>query len=342
VRSSQIEGVRSLLGDIRLEEDAKERARAKEIARKAAIKDAMSKAAEAIFDAEMARIAAKNAAKPQAVQAGSATDEADVDHPIVPAGTPIPLRHGYAANIRVEAKPPKIAERRLREKIWEALRMEAPSGPITGCFEIAIPPWVDFYDLFFGEKGCLFLDIVNNDLLPRGVSISWMSDKDRPVTLVVGPDPNLGHNADNPNLHLQMRSVWYKIVEWSMDVYQGSPQRLTDYLRVKHRLELDLDLAVRIDTTAEIKYVWDKVNSDQARAFRVAKETKENLVKWTPEVHAILQQPSLSVGVMLQDWVMRDGIDYVHQRRNVARDIWSLVDPTAAWQWDQQMLSLWQ
>ncbi|KIL95582.1 hypothetical protein FAVG1_00319 [Fusarium avenaceum] len=342
-RSSQMEGVRSLLGDIRLEEDAEERAIAKEIARKAAIKDAMSKAANAIFDAEMARIEAKNASKPQAAQAGSATDEEDVvDPPIVPAGTTVPLRHGYGAHIRVEAQPPKVAERRLREIIWEALRMEAPSGPITGCFEIAIPPWVDFYDLFLGERGSLFREIASEGLLPRGISISWISDKDRPVKFVVGPDPNLGHSSDNTNLHLQMRSVWYKMVEWSMDVYQGSPQRLTDFLRVKHRLELDLDFAVRIDTTAEFKYVWDMVNSDQARAFRIAKETKENLVKWTPEVHAILQQPSLSVGVMLQDWVMRDGVDRIHRRRNIARDVWSLVDPTAAWLWDQQMLGLLQ
>ncbi|KAM0472076.1 hypothetical protein ACHAP7_008745 [Fusarium lateritium] len=339
----QVEEIRSLLGGIQLEEAAKEKARADEVATKAATKAAQSNAAKAIFDAEMARIAVSNAAKAQAVPVGSGTDDLGiVDPPVLPENASIPLRDGYRADMKVIAQPPKISDPRLREMIWRALRLEAPSGPVTGCFQIVIPPWVDFYDLVFGENGCLYKDIVKNSLLPRGVSISWMSDRGRPVTLVAGPDPNVGHNADDRNLHLQMRSVWYKIVEWAMGAYQGSPLRLTDYLRCRQRLELDLDLAVRIGTTGELMQVWERVNSDPTYAAQVAEKRKQNLVAWTPEVHAILKQPSRSVGVMLQDWVMREGLDIAGERTDIARDIWGFVDPASAWEWEQHITSFWQ
>ena len=62
----------------------------------------------------------------------------------------------------------------------------------------------------------------------------------------------------------------------------------------------------------------------------LAQAKKENLIAWTPEIHAYLKVPSSHASILLREWVLQRGEALAHERATAVFDLWGQHSPTEA------------
>ncbi|KAM0200039.1 hypothetical protein ACHAQI_011846 [Fusarium lateritium] len=305
------------------------------------------KAAKIIFNAEKVRQAEKKAAKAAEAKTARAQDrdatpvswfdEVEEDN----SNTALVLFPNHAALLRDEfgarnglviPPSPEFPDLEIRQLIWRGLSHEAILGPVLGCFEVAVPEWIDFHDLVCG-KAITFISHVRRDsLIDDDLTISWVLLGGRPVSLVIGPNPNVWHDPKDRQLWIRVRALWWKVVDWLVYVYQGQNMRLVDWLSILQRLELVQGRPPSGDVDSLRKY-WSVINSNKLKAAYDAKVERQHYDLWVPEIHAILTEPCQKLGELFEEWIGRQGPELVMQRILAVRNVWAIWQPAEAWGW---------
>ncbi|KAM0246508.1 hypothetical protein ACHAP5_004630 [Fusarium lateritium] len=305
------------------------------------------KAAKIIFNAEKVRQAEKKAAKAAEAKTGRAQDrdatpvswfdEVEEDN----SNTALVLSPNHAALLRDEfgarnglviPPSPEFPDLEIRQLIWRGLSHEAILGPVLGCFEVALPEWIDFHDLVCG-KAITFISHVRRDsLIDDDLTISWVLLGGRPVSLVIGPNPNVWYDPKDRQLWIRVRALWWKVVDWLVYVYQGQNMRLVDWLSILQRLELVQGRPPSGDFDSLRQY-WSVINSNKLKAAYDAKVERQHYDLWVPEIHAILTEPCQKLGELFEEWIGRQGPELIMQRLLAVRNVWAMWQPAEAWEW---------
>ncbi|RKL46856.1 hypothetical protein BFJ72_g2596 [Fusarium proliferatum] len=321
---ASIAKVTSLLKEVQLSASEKESALKESATKQAEAEADKVRKAQVIFDAEKVRLEAL----PNSAGSNAA----------IPEDAPMPLRDHYMAS-KESAPVARLPSHELREKIWRSLQMlpDRPQGPIVGFFEVALPPWIDFHDLIFGPHGSLVTKL-RSGIYSRELHISWATNKDQAVALVVGPHPEYTHDAGNRNLWKELRNLWLKVLEWVFHVNRGNPFRLVDFLKDLQILEIKLDLSLNLGILDWVIEDWENVNANPVKSSATAALKKANLIAWTPRVFAMLKHPGTPL--LLHSWVCEcwESRDEMKERVGVARYLWSQHDHVAAFVWQRQMM----
>ncbi|KAH7179131.1 uncharacterized protein B0J16DRAFT_386955 [Fusarium flagelliforme] len=227
--------------------------------------------------------------------------------PTIRWGVMLPLRQPYRLASKFNHPPPISPDRNFRQHIWDLLELPHPVKPCLGPFQVAVPPWIDFFDLLFGDGGTMFASI--GGLIPRDVTVAWTKGSNGvPNSLVVGPNPVLAHDP----------------------AARRRPLRFSDFLRCFRTLKIGDDKS----TVGLMDNLFDACEATSRSPFaahaRIAQEKKENLIRWTPEIHAYLKVPSSHAGILLRKWVLQLGEVFAHERATAAFDLWGQHSPTEA------------
>ncbi|RFN50474.1 hypothetical protein FIE12Z_5237 [Fusarium flagelliforme] len=252
--------------------------------------------------------------------------------PTIRWGVMLPLRDTYRPAFKLDEAPPRLPDRNFRQHIWDMLDLPRPVDPYTGPFEVAIPPWIDFFDLLFGEQGTMFDTI--GGLIPRGVSVAWNKGRDGvPSSLVVGPNPIFAHDIDSPPLRDGVQKVWRQVIQWLALAQAGRPLHFTDFLRCFGSLKLGEDKSTTklMDELFRAREAASRSPMDAHTT--AAKVMKNNLIRWSPEIHAHLKMPSSHAGVLLKDWVLELGPLLARERADAVFDVWGKHSPKEASLW---------
>ncbi|RBR15224.1 uncharacterized protein FIESC28_07404 [Fusarium coffeatum] len=247
-----------------------------------------------------------------------------------------PLRQAYRPAFKVGRIPPPCPDLKLRQQIWDIVEFPSPTGPCLGPFELALPPWVDFFDLLLGKEGKLFGRI--SEFTPRDVAIAWTKNEDGlPKSLVVGPHPDLGHSATSGPLRKAVCEVWFQVVSWATEAYLGRPHPLLHYLKCHETLFEKKDIVLSSKTMDSLFEVWNTVSNPDYDFFAISMTRKDNLIRWVPEIHAILKVRGDKVELALQDWVVEGQQDEksVRERTDAVMDTWARYSPVRAYFWDR-------
>ncbi|EKJ67426.1 hypothetical protein FPSE_12393 [Fusarium pseudograminearum CS3096] len=306
------------LKNFKLSNDAKDKARSEAAQEKAAIEKALKDAFRVRFDAELARIRERNIK----------VDKEPLP-PVWPMDAEFPIRRGFWPSYDVGFAPPRATKLELRQHIWDSLALGKLGGPFPSPFEVVLPPWIDFADLVLGTGSTVLGPVM--DQMPREVSITWTRSKDgRPCSLVMGPCPEMNHNMNDKNMLKAVRTVWCHIVEWTAHAWYGRPRRLADFLATQVTLALAMDASPSASILKWARESW--VEFVDMQDFPRAKEAKDELIRWVPEIHAILRQPKNHVEPLLNEWVEREGD--LDDRLFVVMDTWSVLAPIHAFKWN--------
>ncbi|KAF4342766.1 hypothetical protein FBEOM_3288 [Fusarium beomiforme] len=303
---------------------------------------AKQKVADDLFKAEMSKIkllqSEQTGALPGLAQSCWANREDDGwDHPYLSSLDPkIQVREDFGARNKEGVEEPRLPTMALREKIWDTVveRRAWPSGPIVAPFELALPEWLDFHDLIYHE----FDRIEKEKLLDEDIVIAWRVVKNRPVSLILGPDPRELHAHEERRFWILVRSNWWRVAFWLAGAYSGSPVRLVDYLRQYEKLaEKNLDCNSE-ESIVHLVKAWYSITQDPLYAHEEARAARDKLDNWTPQIHAILCQPRDKVESLLEQWVYRAKFQgYIVTRLDFARAIWAQVATIKAYDWHHRM-----
>ncbi|KLO87964.1 Uncharacterized protein LW93_5130 [Fusarium fujikuroi] len=284
----------------------------------------------------------------EAVQNGYSPDdwhhfaeEDDDTELVIPANVELPVRHDFGANNDVNCEGPMGPVPEYLQDIWEELRLgKCIHGPIIRPFEIALPEWIDFHDLVYGDDGVLYAMIEDEALIDRDIVITWSTKNGRPVSLVVGPKPSLKCDYEDKQLWLRVRATWLKVAEWLANAYYGRPHRLTDFLRYRQEQELMGVPQLQIDQVlALLMNRWGKISQDPD-ADVDALSWREELDVWTPQLHAIFSQSWGHASKIAQTWVLREGVKPAYRRLEVAEYVLAAFRPEDAYRWGRDVYAM--
>lgn len=307
-------------------------------------------AAKTIFNAEKVKQAEKKAAKAAEVEAAkvqegepdsnSWVDEVEqVEDNTVLISHPNHaelLRDEFGARNGLVLPPPReVPELGPRQIIWRGLPMEIIGGPILGHFEVALPPWIDFHDLVYGKDNTFISEVRRDNLLDKDVTISWELVNGRPVSLVIGPNPNATYDPQDRQLWVRVRAAWWKVINWLVYVYRGRCIRLVDWLSIMQKLEL-VHGGLPSGDVDSLRNDWDILNSNQLKAAYDAKIERQQYDLWAPEIHAILTEPCRNLGELFEEWIGRQGPEFVLPRILAVRGVWALWQAAEAWSWTSE------
>ncbi|KAH7262922.1 hypothetical protein BKA59DRAFT_551136 [Fusarium tricinctum] len=306
-------------------------------------------AAKTIFNAEKVKQAEKKAAKAAEaeatkVQEGKAKPDSNswgdevenVEENTVLISHPNHselLRDEFGARNGLVVPPSlEVPELGPRQIIWRGLPMEIIGGPILGHFEVALPPWIDFHDLVYGKDNTFISEVRRDNLLDKDVTISWELVNGRPVSLVIGPNPNATYDPQDRQLWVRVRAVWWKVINWLVYVYRGRCVRLVDWLSIMQKLEL-VHGGLPSGDVDSLRNDWDILNSNQLKAAYDAKIERQHYDLWAPEIHAILTEPCRNLGELFEEWIGRQGPEFVLSRILAVRGVWARWQAVEAWNW---------
>ncbi|TVY62974.1 hypothetical protein Focb16_v014391 [Fusarium oxysporum f. sp. cubense] len=263
----------------------------------------------------------------------------DDDEPVIPSNEVIPVRHDFGANNDVKCEGPMAPVPEYLQDMWEGLRLGMYSyGPIIGPFEIALPEWIDFHDLVYGDDGALYALIEDQALIDRDIVITWAMKNGRPISLVVGPKPSHKCDYEDKQLWLRTRATWLKVAEWVFGVYFGRPHRLTDFLRYRQEQELMEVPPLSLDEVMSLLMRrWDLMSHNPAEAALDAQSQREELDVWVPQLHAILSQPWGYASKIAETWVIREGVDVATRRLEAAEYTLAAFRPQDAYRWGRDV-----
>ncbi|KAF5714457.1 hypothetical protein FMUND_7419 [Fusarium mundagurra] len=194
-------------------------------------------------------------------------------------------------------------------------------APITGPFQIALPLWIDLYNLVFGEDDHLLEDI-NNEIIPPHLEISWNDDDEDCITLVVGFSRTTCVNPGSDGIEFSIRYLWQSVVDWAIEVYFGGTMSLATFLRVRKAVPVAHSICYHSSQglTSSTSSAYAEVQSEQIYFIRKAHEKRTFLAECRAEVLEIVEKPLTEAKAELSRWVLCGG-DY-DERLQAAREIW--------------------
>ncbi|SPJ80233.1 uncharacterized protein FTOL_08625 [Fusarium torulosum] len=287
---------------------------------------ARRRAAEEIFAGEKAKI--------EVFKAGQTGMQRDGDgDTVISIDAPLPVRDEFGAHEELPSPCPVLPDAAARQQIWKSLGLETAGVPFPGCFELTLPPWMDFHDLVYGKDGALFAEIKRDNLIDKDLIIGWNMLNDRPVSLMVGPDPEAVYDVQDRQLWIRVRALWWRVIQWLLEVYEGRPLRLKGYLFIMQSLEVELGPISSLSDPKQLEVCWELVPRDNGKAARKAKAKRQTFDRQMPEIHAILMEPRQIMTALLEEWIDRAGLEFAEQRLDAVRYAWAIEEPGVAWRW---------
>jgi hypothetical protein len=132
---------------------------------------------------------------------------------------------------------------------------------------------------------------------------------------------------------LVILSLWWRVIQWLLEVYEGRPLRLKDYLFIMQSLEVQLGPVSSLSDAKQLEACWELVPRDNGKAIRKAKAKRQTFDHQMPEIHAILMEPRQIMTVLLEEWIDRAGLEFAEQRLDAVRYAWAIKEPGIAWRW---------
>ncbi|CVL13192.1 uncharacterized protein FPRN_09969 [Fusarium proliferatum] len=192
-----------------------------------------------------------------------------------------------------------------RKEVWEKdnnYPREAVA-PITGPFQIALPLWIDIYSLVIGENNHL-LDMINNEIVPPHLAVSWIDDDEACFTLVVGFSPTTCINPGGTGVHSSIRYLWQSVVDWTIETYYGGTMSLATFLRVRKAIPVADDMPYHNQRlTARAREAYAEVQDEPMYFMRDAHENRNFMAKCRDDVLEFIEMPLPEVKVELSRWV---------------------------------------
>ncbi|KAF5265954.1 hypothetical protein FOXYS1_3212 [Fusarium oxysporum] len=218
-----------------------------------------------------------------------------------------------------------------REIVWDnsSNYPPQPEAPITGPFQFALPVWIDIDNLFFGKNNHL-LDMINNEIIPPHLAVSWHNEDEGCVTVVVGFSPTTCIEPVDEQVEPSIRYLWQSVIAWAFEAYYGGTMTLATFLRVRKAVPVAYDADCSpwdiIDMASEI---FDDAREDVLGFMRRAQEKRDYIAQCRAEVLEIIQKPLTEAKAELSRWVCQGSLafDYMEasgddQRLEAAREIW--------------------
>ncbi|KAG5821643.1 hypothetical protein H9Q74_000012 [Fusarium xylarioides] len=219
-------------------------------------------------------------------------------------------------------KPTKLslAQRKI---VWEndPNYPRDTEAPITGPFQIAMPLWIDVYNLVLGQDDHL-LHAINNEIVPPHLAVSWHNDDEGCITLVVGFSPTTCVSPADEAVDRSIRYLWQNVVDWAIETYHGGTMTLATFLRVGKAMPLadndDYHTRGITDMTSEL---YHEIQSDPMYFMAQAQKNRDFIAECRAEVLEITQKPLGEAKAELSRWVS-DGGSQSDERLAAAREIW--------------------
>lgn len=191
-------------------------------------------------------------------------------------------------------------------------------APITGPFQIALPPWIDLYSLVFGEGDQLLNDI-NNKIIPPHLAISWNGDDEGCITLVVGFSPTTCVNPGSEGVGDTIKYLWLSVVDWAIESYNGGTMSLATFLRVRKAVSAAYSSQ---DLTSLASSAYAEAQSEPLYFIRKAHEKRSLIAECRAEILEILEKPLAEAKIELSRWVLPGYACELDERVQMAREIW--------------------
>ncbi|KAF0634944.1 hypothetical protein FPSE5266_01626 [Fusarium pseudograminearum] len=212
------------------EEKAKaENKKALEKADAALVMEKKALEAKAIYEAELTKIRAGR---------GKKGKEPMSDAPIIPKGILIPVRPDFEVGKDKRVGKLHVAMLDVRHRIWESINGTLSfKDPVVGPFEVALPPWLDFHGLIWGENGELYERLISS--IHEFLTVGWIIAGGRPSCLVVGfKPPNQDPASEDPASRIRhwhdLTTLWEDVVTWVSQARYGNCTTLLDSLTIQH------------------------------------------------------------------------------------------------------------
>lgn len=117
----------------------------------------------------------------------------------------------------------------LRLELWHSIMGYGPfKTPIVGPFEVALPPWLDFYGLVWGEDGEIYKELCLT--IPEFLTIGWIVKEGKATSLAVGFKITHEDEAKTHWTWESLATLWVDVLTWATDAYNGSPVTLLESL----------------------------------------------------------------------------------------------------------------
>ncbi|KAF4944717.1 hypothetical protein FGADI_12492 [Fusarium gaditjirri] len=249
---------------------------------------------------------------------------------------------------RLGYKKPTVLSLDQRKMVWENCVNCPfhPEAPITGPFQIALPLWIDVYNLVIGEDDGL-LNVINNEIVPPHLAVSWHNDDAGCITLVVGFSPTTCVNPVNEAVYPSIMCLWQSVIDWAIGAYEGGTVTLATFLRVRKAVPIDNDDYHRYGITFMTSDMNVSAESEPMHFIAKAQKNRNFINKCRPEVLKIVQKPLTEAKAELSRWVCKDWLDSrclsgsnYDSRIEAAREIWvssttdeRIIQEAVIWAW---------
>ncbi|KAM0299480.1 hypothetical protein ACHAPM_007522 [Fusarium culmorum] len=254
--------------------------------------------AKAIYEAEVTKIRAGR---------GKKGKEPVSDAPIMPKMTPLPVRRDFEVG-----KDERVD---INGSIDGSLSFR---DPVVGPFEVALPPWLDFHGLIWGEDGELYERLLSS--LHEFLTVGWIIAGARPRCLVIGFKPSYEDAASRSRHWHDLTTLWEDVVAWVSRARYGSCTTLLDSLAIQHWSRMAV---ASNKSQGRLEGAQSASERDLAAEEQKALERHNMAGALTPEVYAILQeQPRTTLEASLEAWVRREGSVDKHFRVTLAANLW--------------------
>ncbi|RKL46857.1 hypothetical protein BFJ72_g2597 [Fusarium proliferatum] len=231
----------------------------------------------------------------------------------------------YNASYHILHEKPGMPSLDQRKEVWEKDNNypHEAVAPITGPFQIALPLWIDVYSLVLGENNHL-LDMINNEIVPPHLAVSWIDDDEACFTLVVGFSPTTCINPGRTGVHSSIRYLWQSVVNWTIETYYGGTMSLATFLRVHKAMPVADDMPYHNQRlTARAREAYAEVQDEPMYFMRDAHENRNFMAKCRDDVLEFIEMPLPEAKVELSRWVVNGGpASDSEERVRAAREIW--------------------
>ncbi|KAF5572306.1 hypothetical protein FPANT_13198 [Fusarium pseudoanthophilum] len=220
---------------------------------------------------------------------------------------------------------PEVPSLVQRNKVWknDPDYPRETVAPITGPFQIALPLWIDLYNLIFGENNQL-LEEINNEIVPPHLEISWIDGDKDCMTLVVGFNRTTCVNPGSEGIEDSIRYLWQSVVDWAIEAYNGGTMSLATFLRVRKAMPVAHSSSYYSSQglTSFTSSAYAEVQSEPMYSIRKAHEKRNFIAECRAEILEIVEKPLAEAKTELSRWVLRGYSSEVDERVQVAREIW--------------------
>ncbi|KAJ4135206.1 hypothetical protein NW768_004827 [Fusarium equiseti] len=187
--------------------------------------------AKAIFDQEVAAMqAGKDNDGKNPISSAESRENFIVPDPVDPH---LLIRPDHNVNKDKPVEQIQFSSHDLRLKLWQTIKGYGPfKKPIVGPFEVALPPWLNFYGLIWGEDGEIYKEICS--FIPPFLTVGWYVREGRAVSLVVGFKVSDEEQAKNHWTWQALVTLWGDVLTWVEGANDGAGTTLLESLTISH------------------------------------------------------------------------------------------------------------